>query len=246
MVTTEQKRKYKREYMRMYSNTPTYKANKAAYDSKYRLEQQDKRRNNKLLYNYGINLEEYNKLFEKQNGVCAICLEPETAIDPRANRVKWLAVDHDDTTNIIRGLLCQKHNCGIGQFSHSAILLNIAIQYLQKPKPILQAFFGWQNPVGSSFRMCKKRYRLKETFGITIEEYLHLFKTQKEKCAICGYKPADDAFLCIDHDHQCCPNRKSCGKCIRGLLCQPCNGGLAFFVDNTSFLESAIAYLESA
>lgn len=34
---------------------------------------------------------------------------------------------------------------------------------------------------------------------------------------------ASDVKLSIDHDHNCCPGANSCGRCIRGVLCQDCN-----------------------
>jgi hypothetical protein len=40
----------------------------------------------------------------------------------------------------------------------------------------------------------------------------------------------------IDHDHNCCPGSKSCGRCIRSLLCQGCN---AFARNTEKHLEWA-------
>lgn len=48
----------------------------------------------------------------------------------------------------------------------------------------------------------------------------------------------------IDHDHSCCPGRNSCGKCVRGVICQLCNMGLGSFADDIPALESAILYLK--
>lgn len=54
----------------------------------------------KIRYLYGISREEYLLLFEKQNGLCAICCRD---IDRK------LCVDHCHKTKKVRGLLC--HNC---------------------------------------------------------------------------------------------------------------------------------------
>lgn len=63
--------------------------------------------------------------------------------------------------------------------------------------------------------------------GITEERFNELLEQQGYACRICR-EPFGDKRICADHDHECCPKvpdatAKTCGKCIRGLLCVRCN-----------------------
>lgn len=54
------------------------------------------------------------------------------------------------------------------------------------------------------------------------EQYNLLLNSQNNRCAICVEEFTKSPH--VDHDHSCCPQPgKSCGKCIRGLLCSNCN-----------------------
>lgn len=77
------------------------------------------------------------------------------------------------------------------------------------------------------------------------EDYKNLLIEQRGTCAVCGSIPRD-GLLVVDHDHNCCPEGRSCGKCIRGLLCRSCNVGLGFFGDSMDALRSASLYLLNA
>ncbi len=83
-----------------------------------------------LKFGFGMSVEEYERLFEEQNGVCAICHKPETAIHKGA--IKRLAVDHCHETNRNRGLLRGHCNIAIGNLRDSVPNLISAIKYLQK------------------------------------------------------------------------------------------------------------------
>lgn len=67
-----------------------------------------------------------------------------------------------------------------------------------------------------------RRQRLASLYGLDEAKYSDLLKAQDGRCAVCGERP-EDRRLCVDHDHSCCPGRKTCGRCIRGLLCDGCN-----------------------
>lgn len=84
-------------------------------------------------------------------------------------------------------------------------------------------------------------YHLRSEYNLTVEEYAWIWYAQDGICALCD--ATDD--LCIDHDHNCCSGRKSCGKCVRGLLCHSCNKGLGFIEQNPEkFLTRVPIYLK--
>lgn len=87
---------------------------------------------------------------------------------------------------------------------------------------------------------CKDCYNIR-VHGLTKEQYDEIYLAQNGCCAICGRKPRQ---LVIDHDHACCPKEKSCGKCVRKLLCGTCNSGLGFFKDTPELLTKAAQYLK--
>jgi hypothetical protein len=70
---------------------------------------------------YGISLEDYDVMFERQGGACAIC--KRTGLT--------LCLDHCHLTGEVRGLLCIRCNSAIGFFSDDPALLQTATDYLQ-------------------------------------------------------------------------------------------------------------------
>lgn len=88
-----------------------------------------KLKNHNLKKTYGITIEDYEKLFNKQKGVCAICGKVETRICTQG-MVQSLSVDHDHSTGLIRGLLCDRCNKAIGLLYHDTDLLIKATKYL--------------------------------------------------------------------------------------------------------------------
>lgn len=87
---------------------------------------------------------------------------------------------------------------------------------------------------------------LVRTYALTSDAYKAMLAAQGDGCAICGKSPQENGRrLAVDHDHSCCPGKKSCGKCVRGLLCTACNHGIGRMEDDLDRMQSAIDYIRS-
>ena len=65
-------------------------------------------RKNAIKRLYGITLKDYEVMFTKQKGLCAICDKPH----------KILCIDHNHNTGKVRGLLCKGCNLSIGRLEN--------------------------------------------------------------------------------------------------------------------------------
>lgn len=83
-----------------------------------------------LRRSFGLTLEQYDTRLVAQNGVCALCRRPETAV--LKGKLKRLAVDHDHLTGKVRGLLCSQCNTSLGMFGDDPSRLRAAADYLER------------------------------------------------------------------------------------------------------------------
>lgn len=76
---------------------------------------------------------------------------------------------------------------------------------------------------------------------ITEEQYNKLYSLYDGKCHSCKKNEA----ICIDHDHLCCQSNRSCGKCVRGILCHHCNTALGLLKDDVNVIILLAEYARS-
>lgn len=94
--------------------------------------------------------------------------------------------------------------------------------------------------------VCIHASHIERLFNLSSDMYRRILDAQGGGCAVCGGGPgvAGRSFH-VDHDHSCCPESgRSCGNCIRGLLCNNCNTAVGLMRDDPARLRAAADYLD--
>ena len=95
----------------------------------------EQRRNSRLKGRYGITQKDFDGIMQMQNGVCAVCGEPPSKHNTRAHWNNKLCVDHDHTTNRVRGLLCNDCNLAVGYTKTAATAEKVARYFRIHDRP---------------------------------------------------------------------------------------------------------------
>jgi len=119
----------KKEVSEFYSGRADCKVCNLARQTAHRHKNKDKynqyKRKYKIFNKYNLTEYEYKELIKSQNNCCAIC-----GINAEDVRYKTLCIDHNHTTQKVRGLLCPTCNRGLGLFQDSTEVLEKALDYL--------------------------------------------------------------------------------------------------------------------
>jgi len=130
---------YKRKYRlskkgkatdRRYNESEKGKASRKKANQRYLKNSPEKSklryRKHRLKSAFGLTIEQYEEMFKKQGGCCAICGDTNIKYGRR------LAVDHHHKTKKVRGLLCNQCNRALGYFHDDIDRLASAIKYLSR------------------------------------------------------------------------------------------------------------------
>jgi hypothetical protein len=111
---------------------------------------------------------------------------------------------------------------------------------------LLSAFHHSRDDYQGFCIQCRSLTYVRYRYGLSTSSYLALLKSQNNACAICFTVDPGGPHnrWYVDHDHTCCPGGKTCGNCVRGLLCFKCNVLLGMAQDDINVLRSAIRYLK--
>jgi Recombination endonuclease VII len=90
-------------------------------------------------------------------------------------------------------------------------------------------------------------HSLKKAHAMRPEQWYAMWMEQGGNCYLCLRPlPDDRAKVAVDHDHEHCPEGRSCAICRRGLTHHGCNTGIGSFGDDPAIMRVVADNLERA
>lgn len=125
-LTDEQRREIKKKSDAEYARSPAGRAAQARTRERLKKDRNYKYMvfSSMLKHHYGIDGEDWARMYNAQNRLCKICLS-FLEVDFKT------CVDHCHLTGSVRGLICRRCNRGLGLFCDDVNLMLRAIEYLR-------------------------------------------------------------------------------------------------------------------
>jgi hypothetical protein len=93
----------------------------------------------------------------------------------------------------------------------------------------------------------RRRERTKlSLLGLSPEVWAQMWDAQGGLCYLCGEDLDNGGDIHLDHDHSCCPDRRACALCQRGLAHANCNVAVGMARDDPAVLRKMADALEAA
>jgi hypothetical protein len=140
----DRQRQYFRDLYQARKDDPAYREIQRKAGKKYRDSNPEKMRAGyrrwSLKRRFGITIEDFNRMFENQEGLCGICSRHMCNCgEQRGKCASQAEIDHDHAKTgreSVRGLICNACNRGLAAFRDSPAFLRGAISYLETgPSP---------------------------------------------------------------------------------------------------------------
>lgn len=170
----------------------------------YREKNRERVLHSKRRQSFGITAKEFNEMLLRQNGLCAICKQPETSKINRGkngSKTNSLSVDHDHRTGAIRGLLCGRCNRGVGFFKDDIKILYSAAKYLK------ESIRSWDKKLNDNNSLLENIFQSQFNMVIpwAVRIHLRMLKTTKHRtltkaslfmsCKITNWSPSPTCLL---------------------------------------------------
>ena len=153
------------------------------------------------------------------------------------NKARMCSVDDCGSVHYAKGY-CRLHHARVqrtGSPDTTSFIHNFDEVAIQGPYKItVTAPSGKQYTYNRESKFSRAEY-LMLRFKLTQEQFE---KMSKNGCMICNQ--VTERNLHVDHDHACCDGNMTCGKCVRGVVCNKCNTLIGHYERGTIRIDNLL------